>query len=186
MLGLILLSVIISGSLQAIGGHDGHSPLAPISWLLSIWVSLALTAAYLAGGHGEKLDGWEALKRGGQVYLPGLLNSVLVGLISVASILLFIIPAFFVIPRLSFALYYVVDKQLGPIEAIKASWENTRGNVGKIYGIFGASLVFAILCLLIIGIYFIFMYQAAMAVLYLYALRNQASPSSSSAAAQTE
>ncbi len=95
---------------------------------------------------------------------------ILVGLTTVLSILLLIIPFFFVYPRLVLAFYFLADKNMGVIEAYKASWNNTKGHIGKVWGIIGASIAMALLSITIIGIpfsiYFLIMYSAAFAVLY--------------------
>lgn len=97
-------------------------------------------------------------------------------LIIVASAALFIIPVFFIAPRLVLAQYFIVDKNMGPVESIRASWNATKGNVGKVYGIFGATLVMSLLMLTIIGIpfalYFLLMYSAAYPLLYVWAMRR--------------
>jgi hypothetical protein len=65
-------------------------------------------------------------------------------------------------------LFYVVDKGMGPIEAIKASWADSKGYSAKVWGAIAVSILFAVLCLLIVGIYLLFMYQTVFALLYLY------------------
>jgi uncharacterized membrane protein len=88
------------------------------------------------------------------------------------SVALFVIPAFFIIPRVYLSIYFVIDKEMGPIEAVKSSWEATRGHVGKIYGILGVNILIILPIITLIGIiatvYFGFMYFAASAVLYNY------------------
>jgi hypothetical protein len=174
VLGLTVLSVIISSSAN-VGRHHHASPWTLIAWLLSIWVSLALMVAFLTGAKGKQIDAWEALRQGGQVYWNGLLTGIMVALLCVVSFLLFIVPFLFVAPRLTLALYFVLDKRLDPIAAIKASWHATDGNVGKIYGIVGVTVLFALLCLVLVGFYLLFIYQAAIAVLYLFIRQHDTS-----------
>jgi uncharacterized membrane protein len=98
--------------------------------------------------------------------------SILYLIISMLSVALFVIPAFFIIPRVYLSIYFVIDKEMGPIEAVKSSWEATRGHVGKIYGILGVNILIILPIITLIGIiatvYFGFMYFAASAVLYNY------------------
>jgi uncharacterized membrane protein len=105
------------------------------------------------------------------------LASILVGLAVIGSLLLFIIPFFFVFPRLIFTSYLVIDKDMKPTEAFKASWSMSKGHLGKVYGIAGANIAMALLVVTIIGIpfaiYFIFMYTAASAVLYTFLKKQQ-------------
>jgi hypothetical protein len=106
-----------------------------------------------------------------------IITGIFVGVLAVLSILLLIIPAFFVIPRIYLAIYFVVDQKLGPIESIKTSWDVTKGNVGKVYGILGVGILIFLPIITVIGliatVYFGFMYLAAPAVLYVYITKNQ-------------
>ena len=94
-----------------------------------------------------------------------------------ASILLFLIPAFFVIPRLLFAPYLVIDKNMGGVDAVQASWNMSKGHIGKVYGIIGLTLAITLLSITIIGIpfaiYFTVMYSAAFAVLYNFVINKK-------------
>ena len=97
---------------------------------------------------------------------------VLVGLLSVLSFVLLIIPVFFVVPRIYMAIYFVLDKNMSPTAAIKASWIATDHHIGKVYGIIGVNLLILLPAITIIGIlatvYFGIMYYAATAVLYIF------------------
>jgi uncharacterized membrane protein len=102
---------------------------------------------------------------------------ILIALSIVASAVLFIIPVFFVLPRLALAYYFLIDKHMGVIEAYKASWHATKGNAGKVWGIIGATILMALLMITIIGIpfsiYFLIMYSAVFAVLYEFLGKTQ-------------
>jgi hypothetical protein len=148
--------------------------------VVNLVVGSALTAALifvLLKGIGRvKTSFAEACAVMGTYVLPIFLQSLLAMLIIVASAALFIIPVFFIAPRLVLAQYFIVDKNMGPVESIRASWNATKGNVGKVYGIFGATLVMSLLMLTIIGIpfalYFLLMYSAAYPLLYVWAMRR--------------
>jgi len=142
------------------------------STLLGVLATGASTALWLAGFKKQKMTVSESINVGVEYFLPILLVSILVGLATVGSLLLFIIPAFFIVPRLVLVSYLVIDKDMSPIDAFKASWDMSKGHVGKVYGILGANIAMALLMITIIGIpfaiYFLFMYSAATAVLYTY------------------
>ncbi len=101
-------------------------------------------------------------------------------LIAALSFALLIIPFFIVAPRIFLAALYLIDKNMGPVESIKASWNDTRGHLGKIYGIFGVLILMALPIFTLIGIpvslYLFFMYQASSAILYLYIQKLPQSP----------
>lgn len=78
-------------------------------------------------------------------YLAILVAGVLYGLAIVGSLLLFIIPAIWVIAW--FALYEmaVIDKGMGPVRALKESKRLLRNNKGKVWGLLGVSILFSAL-----------------------------------------
>ena len=167
--GLGFLASLISNKI----GHNSFSAIgSTISYFVSVVVSAALTYSLLEISKGTSI-GWNdiyeiIIKRFWKIV--GAL--ILTGLIAVASILLLIIPAFFVIPRLALVQYFVLDKGMSPPDAIKASWDTTEGNYGKIYGIVGVSILIVLPVFTIVGIiatiYFTIMYYPVFAMLYLY------------------
>ncbi len=130
----------------------------------------AQVSTYLAGVNNKALSIGEALSKGLSLWPKLLLLEIAVGLISIVSLLLFIIPFFFIMPRLVLSFYFLVDKDMGVVDAIKSSWESTRGNVGSVWGIIGVMILMVLPVITIVGvlitIYFLFMYSAVFAVLY--------------------
>lgn len=130
----------------------------------------AFVLTYLAGVRGQRLTTGDAFNKAMNFWLRMIGLILLLGVSYVISILLLVIPFFFVFPRLSLATYFLIDHDMGVMEAYKASWEATKGNAGKIYGIVGATILMVLLAFTIIGIpffiYFVIMYGAAYAVLY--------------------
>jgi hypothetical protein len=144
------------------------------SYVVGIWIAVALIVVYLASARHKKISLDAALRIEPSLAVNYFLLWLLTTLLAILSFVLFIIPSFFVVPRLVLAPYYLIDKKLGPLDALKASWRESKGNVGKIWGIFGATLVFAILILVLVGIYFLIMYSAVYAILYLHILGHKA------------
>jgi len=161
----IIVAVINGASGRLAGGTGGV-----IAFLLSGLVAATYVQVYLAGVRGQKLSLGDAISKALPYWLKmlGLLIVVTVSLF--ISILLLVIPFFFVLPRVSLAHYFLVDKNMGVMEAYKASWAATKGSSGKVWGIIGASFLMALLMLTIIGIpfsiYFLIMYSGVYAVLY--------------------
>jgi hypothetical protein len=174
IVGLILLSLVVS---ILFGGKDasGRSGFSIVSDLVNVWVNAAMVVTFLAGIKSTKIGFVDALKKGGSLFLRFLGLSILSVIIIVLSLLALVVPFFFVAPRIVLAAYFLVDKDLGPIEALKASWNETKGHSGKVYGIVGASIVMALLVIVLIGIYFLIMYSAVFAVLYAYLQANKSS-----------
>lgn len=181
IIGLILLSLVVS---ILFGGRSGseRSGVSFIGDLINVWFSVSMVVAFLAGAKATKIEFVDSLKKGASLYLKFLGLSILTFITLAISFVLLIVPFFFVLPRVALASYFMVDRDLGPVEALKASWAETKGHSGKVWGIVGASLVMAILIIVLVGIYFLIMYSAAYAVLYLYLQKNKSVDSAASVA----
>jgi hypothetical protein len=164
-------ATLILGYLQ---GTDQHQhlrfpwPIVMAAILLNILVTISLTIVYLASVRGKKIELSESLRQGTRLYVNGFIATVLVVVLLSFSLLLFIVPFFFVLPRLVQTLYYLVDRDLEPMEAIKASWNGTKGHSLKVWGLIGAFVLFSLLMLVLVGFYLLFVFQTAFALLYLY------------------
>lgn len=149
-----------------------------LSNLFSVVLTGATTYVYIAGVRKKQTQFEEALSKGVSVFVKMFIVSLLTVLALVGSILLFVIPFFFVLPRLFLVNYFLIDQNLGPVEAIKASWNATEGHSMKVWGIIGASIVMILPAFTIIGIpvaiYLIFVYAAASAILYEFIRDNEA------------
>jgi hypothetical protein len=161
--------VIATVSGAVLGKYAGHG----IAFLVETFFEMAIISTLLASVRGQKLAYGASLKTVSlKLYINYVLSLIVLGIILGISLLLLVIPFFFVMPRLIFTPYFVIDKNMGPIEAIRASWEASKGHAGKIWGIIGVTFAFTLLAFTIIGIpftvYFDFMYCAAFVVLYEY------------------
>lgn len=167
LLVLILLSGVIQEALKRSFDQTGEF----VGGVISVFLSVVAMAAYFVSVRGQKVSLSSLISDIPAItYLKYFVNVILLMLILVGSFLLLIVPFIIVLPRVMLAPYFVVDKKLGPIEAISKSWEVTKGHAGKVWGIIGATIAMALLCVTIIGIpfslYFLFMYSAAYYVLY--------------------
>lgn len=108
------------------------------------------------------------------------LLNLLVILTVIGGLILLIVPGIIFGLRLSLAPYYLVDRKLDVMGAYKASWHATRGHLGKLWGIVGAALLMILPVVTIVGIvatiYLLFMYGAAVAILYLHLSKHSAKP----------
>jgi uncharacterized membrane protein len=78
-------------------------------------------------------------------FLNYILSSIIYCLIIIAGLILFIIPGIYWAVKYQFYKFYIVDKNMGPWEAIKASGRLTRGNKWKLLWM---DIVFALISLL--------------------------------------
>lgn len=176
-----LISIFVSAILNGILKKPGEL----ISFIVGSLFAAAYTITYIESVRGNKIEVGESINRALPLWLNMFLLSLLICLASIVSFLLLVVPFFFVFPRLILGPYYLVDKKTGVMDAFQASWDNTKGHVGKVYGIIGAIIAMGLLMITIIGIpfslYFLIMYSAAYAILYEYIQKH---PSAAPAAAK--
>jgi uncharacterized membrane protein len=109
----------------------------------------------------------------GKVLFYFLLAMFLMGVLLVAGFVLLIIPGIYVAIRLSQCVYYIVEQKNDPVEAVRSSWEATRGMAGSLFVYFLAIFGLFLLGLLsfiigIIPVWFVMLIASA----YLYRVLN--------------
>jgi hypothetical protein len=163
-----VIDAVFQGLLRNFGGI--------VSFLVNTLAAVSYVLIYLAGVRGEKISLGDIINNSFQYWLKMIGLAIVVAVTLFVSILLLVIPFFFVLPRLVLAHYFLVDKNMDIMEAYKASWNATKGSAGKAWGIIGATFLMALLSITIIGIpfsiYFLIMYSGAFAVLYSYLLKH--------------
>ncbi len=183
----ILVSVIINALAPAkavttttgtsVGVHVVANPISYIGNIVSVIVGVIMVVVLLNSVRGQKIALGAAFSAGMKRIVPYFLFTLMYGILFGLGLLLFIIPGIIVAIRGSLGMYYVVDQQMGPIEAFKASWAATKGNSGKVWGIIGVAFLIILPVFTIIGIvvtlYLGLMYSAAMALLYEYLRGSQ-------------
>lgn len=144
--------------------------------IIAIWFDAALIVIVLQSVKKRKISLDDSLQQGLAMFGKYFLQSLFIGLIALACILCLVVPLFFILPRLVLAQFYLFDQNMGIIDSIKASWEATRGHVGKVWGIAGVMFLIVLLVLTLVGIpfslYFLVMYGAATAILYYWLLEH--------------
>lgn len=174
VVGNIIAVYLIGVIFQVIFGRTFGVLLSDFAtWVIDALLVAAQIYVYLSGVRDKRVEVGEALKTAQPMWWRMFLLQLLVGLTIVGGFILLIVPGIFFALRLSLASYYLVDKNCGVMEAYKASWEGTKGNLGKIWGLVGVNILFVILCIVLIGIYFILMYSASFALLYDYIKKHQ-------------
>jgi hypothetical protein len=172
---LWILQAIISGS-----SFKLHQTGDLLSLIIGSLLTTAAILLYLAGINRQKLSLGQALSQAVPLWLKMIGLNILLFLSFIVSFILLIVPFFFVAPRLSLANYFLVDKNMGILEAYKTSWSVMKGHSGKAWGIILLTIAIILLSLTIIGIpfsiYMYIMYSAAFAVLYKFLEKGQPEP----------
>jgi uncharacterized membrane protein len=152
--GAILLCIVALGILALIG----FSISSTIGVLFMIVGSAAAALGFMQNilylARGESFD-FKAFIPQPTMYLNYLIAYVLVSLIVGIGLLLFIIPGLILAVMLNLTLYLVIDKKMGPIEAIKESIARTKGHKGDIFwGLIISNIVGELLSIFVITLFF--------------------------------
>ncbi len=147
--------------------EDGSGEMVLLGGLVSLlfsFLSLVVTS-FMAGGitrfalkvvRGEAAEFGDIFS-GKDVFLPVLLTSLLVGVATGIGFVLCVVPGVVLGLGLSMALPLVVDRGLGPIEALQQSWTMTTGHKGEVflYGLASFVLVLAGFLACCVGVLFV-------------------------------
>jgi hypothetical protein len=153
--GIIIGAAIVTGILSMVPGgistgiqvalNDPHDPngaslvsviiglvFSLIGFVVQSFLQIGLIRIFLTVARGQAPE-FGTLFSGGNVLLPflGMMFLMLLG-IGFSAILL-LIPAIILALGWSLARFYVVDQEMGPIEALKASWNATIGQKGALF-----------------------------------------------------
>jgi uncharacterized membrane protein len=142
--------------------------------------------AYLKAARGDKLE-IKDMFAVFQNYWPAVLANLLAGLIIAIGIVLLIVPGIIFACKLAFVPYLVVDRKMETIEAIKKSWEMTRGHAFTVFLMGLLAIPIALLGLICLGVGIIpavMWIQTAFASLYHAVTLEEADVQVSTAAAE--
>ncbi len=106
--------------------------------------SLLITAAIKPG--------FDQLYRNWRLFVSWIVASILFGIMFIIGLLLLVVPGFYVLARFGLFHFFVLDKNLGPIEALKQTAKATEGITWPIFVLYMACLGLNIVGLLFLGI----------------------------------
>ena len=120
-----------------------------ISFVISIFVGIAyirIGLRFVAGETAEFSDLWASYP----LFFKYLVGSILYGLIVLAGLILLIIPGIIWGIKYQFFGYFIVDKEMPPVEAIRRSGEITKGSKWNLFvlalAFLGITILGAIAC----------------------------------------
>lgn len=187
LVSILVLNIVASILLVALtrglfGASVGSALYDVCSIVLSALFIVMEIFVYLKSIRGKRVELSDAFKAAKPLLPKMILLEILIGLTIIAGLILLIIPGIYFALRLSFAPYYLVDRDMEVMDAYKASWHATKGNIGKVLGIIGVYILMVLPCITIIGIlatiYLTFMYAASLALLYDFIIRKKHNVSS--------
>ncbi len=116
---------------------------ALIGQLIASFFQVGMTKIYLTTARGGRPEIGDLFTGGGQ-FLTMLGANLLMSIIISFGMVMLIIPGIIFGLGLSLTHFFIVDQNLGAVDAMKASWEATKGQKGSIFG-FGFLAFFVII-----------------------------------------
>jgi uncharacterized membrane protein len=116
-------------------GATSTSPGWAFAWLaivyavdIFIWAALLTGCLEIADGKPVTIGSFFKPRNLG----PAILAALLVGILTLIGLFLLIIPGIIFAVLAAFTLFFVIDRSLAPVEALKASIATVRSNVGGV------------------------------------------------------
>lgn len=116
------------------------SPMFYLSAIVNIFFSCVMAKMAFDAIDGKKVS-FDAFKMPAMTYVNYIATTIVVGFLAGIGMIFCLLPGIFIAIRLEFAANYVIDRGYGVADAIKASWNDTKGNF---WGIFGAVIIIAL------------------------------------------
>ena len=153
LIGVVLIVGILSSITNSLTNmlSDGGQTSSLMSFLVSIAgsliqmiLSLGMLKIAITLARGGKPQ-WEDLYMQYPKFLNYLIASILYGLMVVIGLVLLVIPGIYLAVKYQMYSYLIVDKNLGPIEALKESAVITKGNMWNLFLFILTSIVVVVI-----------------------------------------
>lgn len=177
ILGLgLIMGVVLGLSGMASGMEEGSASAGLIEVVMNLGQQLISTflgigASMFALGMVRRTNpAIGTLFAGGPHFVSIVLASILYVIVVMLGLVLLILPGIFLAVRLGQYQMAIIDRKLGPVEGLKASWAITKGNFWNLFLLGLASFGIAILGLLALGVGLLWAYPTiflAMAAAYI-------------------
>ncbi len=136
-IGVLIFSQVLSVGfnfiLTNVNGVYESFAMGPVAMvtnqLISVYVAMVMIYAFLRMYDNKDVNLGNILLSW-RKFVNYFLVTILVGVAVLIGFMLLIIPGVILSFKLSLAPYLVIDRDMGPINAIKESWRLTKGNIG--------------------------------------------------------
>ena len=158
---VVTLIIIVAQSLSGFSNSGSNPSFSERSLSFVIWLLIAgpivFSSAwvFLKAVRGDAYEIKDVFSCFSKDYFEIMLANLLVTFIVMIGIVFLIIPGIIFAVKLAFVPYLLMDKQMKAMDAIKASWEMTKGYFWQIFflGFISIFIVLGGLILFIIGIF---------------------------------
>lgn len=114
-------------------------------------VGIGVTRIYFKVARHESAH-FRSVLHGEDRFIPYILAVLISSAAIVLGLILFVLPGIFIALRLSMVKLYVVDRNVGPLEAITLSWHATRGQAWQLFGLLLVAILVNLLGALAFGV----------------------------------
>jgi len=131
-LGLAIVAMLIVCMINVFPVFTESVVVALVSAFFTMVVALGvmrIALRFVDGDRGELVDLFAKIP----LIIPYLIASIVVGIVTTVGFILLIIPGIYWGLRLQFFGWVIVDKEVGPFEAVNESWEITRGSAWQLF-----------------------------------------------------
>jgi uncharacterized membrane protein len=132
-LGLLVLAIIIVTAIGIMPAVASDSwVVMAVAWVFDMIVGMGvmrMALRFVDGEKGELVDLFSTFT----LMIPYLIASFMVGLVVIVGFCLLILPGIFWAVRLYMFPWVIVDKQVGPFEAMRRSWALTEGSFWNLF-----------------------------------------------------
>ncbi|MGE5372472.1 MAG: hypothetical protein ACM3QZ_10840 [Solirubrobacterales bacterium] len=137
-LAVAIISAIIGG---IFGGIFGDKSIITniVSLLVGLFFQISITIIALKIMAGEA-PVFSDIFQGYKSFLNVLIDYFIVFIVVVIGLIFLIIPGIYLALRLQFYMYFILDKGMAPIDALKASWAATQDQTMNLF-ILGLALI---------------------------------------------
>lgn len=147
-------------------------------YILGTILTLGLTHVCLEAAKGKEIDFPDLFaKKNGILILHYFFGQVIMGIAIIFGILFFVIPGIYLMLRLQFfSLALIEQEDPDFMEALKKSWEITKGHVLNLFGLGFVILITLLLSILVFGIGLLFaipFVTVAMAYCYILLMKDK-------------
>jgi hypothetical protein len=91
---------------------------------------------------GKQINAWTSFRNGLRYFVKFTIMTVLGGIATFIGLCLFIIPGLILARGFFLAPYYLIDKDMGPLEALKRSYIDTKPVTASVWGVIGVTFAF--------------------------------------------
>jgi uncharacterized membrane protein len=167
-----LIMLFIALVSLALGGRTSEAIqnlFDAVTTLLTFPLGYGLALAYLRAARGESPQVEDLFVPYQRVFVSSMVANILVGMLVILGLFLLIIPGIIILVRLTFVPFVLLEGELGPLEAIHASWQRSAGYGWIILAVWLLSIPIVLLglAMLVVGVIpALMLVQLAVASLY--------------------